>query len=76
MPICTVTINNPAIVLDKRFQEVDFIARGLALASQAKHIVCSHLYRDIDALQLQALARQGGYEGIMSVGRDLMIFIL
>jgi hypothetical protein len=35
MPIATVTINNPAIALDKRFQEVDFIARGLALASQA-----------------------------------------
>jgi hypothetical protein len=35
MALCTVTINNPAIALDKRFQEVDVIARGLALAAQA-----------------------------------------
>jgi hypothetical protein len=35
VPLVTVTINNPAIALEKRFQEVDFIARGLALASQA-----------------------------------------
>jgi hypothetical protein len=35
MPICTVTINNPAIALEKRFQEVDFIARALARAAHA-----------------------------------------
>jgi hypothetical protein len=35
MPLVTVTINNPGIALEKRFQEVDFIARGLALAAQA-----------------------------------------
>jgi hypothetical protein len=35
MPLLSLTINNPAIALDKRFQEVDFIARGLALAAQA-----------------------------------------
>ena len=34
MPLVTVTINNPAIALEKRFQEVDYVARGLALASQ------------------------------------------
>ena len=48
----------------------------LALSSHAKHIVCSHLYRQIDALQLQALAQQGGYEGVISTGRDLMVFVL
>jgi hypothetical protein len=35
MPICTVVINAPVVALEKRFQEVDFIARGLALAAQA-----------------------------------------
>jgi hypothetical protein len=33
VPLVTVTINNPAIALEKRFQEVDFIARaGAGLA--------------------------------------------
>jgi hypothetical protein len=35
MPLVTATINNPAIALEKRFREVDFVARGLALAAQA-----------------------------------------
>ena len=35
MPLAVITINNLSPALDKRFQEVDFIARGLALASQA-----------------------------------------
>lgn len=35
MPLLSLTINNPAIAFEKRFQEVDFIARGLALAAQA-----------------------------------------
>ncbi|MBV9613842.1 MAG: hypothetical protein JO031_00130, partial [Ktedonobacteraceae bacterium] len=48
----------------------------LALSSHVKHIVCSHLYREIDALQLRALAQQGGYEGVISTGRDLMVFVL
>jgi hypothetical protein len=48
----------------------------LALASRAKLIICSHLYREIDASQLQYLARQRGYEGVISVGRDLRNFIL
>jgi len=48
----------------------------LAVSSRAKHIICSHLYRPIDAPRLQALAQQRGYEGIISVGRDLMVFLL
>lgn len=35
MPLVTVTIDFPATALEKRFQEVDYAARGLALASQA-----------------------------------------
>lgn len=48
----------------------------LAISSRARHIVCSHLYREIDAAQLQILARKRGYEGTISVGRDLMFFVL
>jgi ribonuclease BN (tRNA processing enzyme) len=48
----------------------------LAQSSHAKHIVCSHLYREIDAAHLQMLARQGGYEGVISTGHDLMVFVL
>ena len=38
MPLCVVTINLPAIALEKRFQEVQVIARALRLAEQA---ICS-----------------------------------
>ena len=48
----------------------------LAAATQAKTIVCSHLYREIDAPRLQALAEKDGYEGTLIVGRDLMTFVL
>ncbi len=48
----------------------------LAAASQAKTIVCSHLYREIDAQSLQTLAEKAGYEGTIVVGRDLMSFVL
>jgi len=48
----------------------------LAAASQAGHIVCSHLYREIDALKLQKLAMAQGYTGEISVGYDLLSFAL
>jgi ribonuclease BN (tRNA processing enzyme) len=48
----------------------------LAAASQAHTIVCSHLYREIDATRLQTLAEQRGYQGTITVGRDLMSFVL
>jgi len=48
----------------------------LAAASQAKIIVCSHLYREIDADHLQALAEEGGFRGMLLVGHDLMSFVL
>jgi ribonuclease BN (tRNA processing enzyme) len=48
----------------------------LAAASQARHIVCSHLYREIDAVKLQKLAMLQGYTGEISVGYDLLSFTL
>ena len=48
----------------------------LAVVSQVKTMLCSHLYREIDARHLQALAEQQGYEGTILVGRDLMSFVL
>jgi ribonuclease BN (tRNA processing enzyme) len=48
----------------------------LAVASQAKTIVCSHLYREINARQLQEQAEQAGYRGTILVGRDLLSFVL
>ncbi len=49
---------------------------SLAIASQAKTVVCSHLYRELDASQLQAQAVASKYEGTIMVGRDLMTFVL
>jgi ribonuclease BN (tRNA processing enzyme) len=48
----------------------------LAAKSQAKVIVCSHLYREIDAPRLQAKAADWGYRGMILVGRDLMSFVI
>lgn len=63
-----------AVIDSGHIEDEDIVA--LALASQAKHIICSHLYREIDASQLQRRARQRGYEGMISVGRDFMNFVL
>ena len=48
----------------------------LAVRSQAKVIVCSHLYRELDAINLQSLASDAGYRGTIVIGRDLMSFVL
>lgn len=48
----------------------------LAVRSQARCIVCSHLYRAIDAGRLQNQAGQRGYTGTLLVGHDLMSFVL
>ena len=48
----------------------------LAVASQAHHIVCSHLYREIDAPRLQAEAQRKGYRGTILVGHDLLSFLI
>lgn len=48
----------------------------LAARTQAKRIVCSHLYRPLDAGELNALASSRGYAGHIMVGEDLMSFPL
>ena len=63
------------VIIDSGHLEDDEIVQ-LAVASQAKTIVCSHLYREIDAPELQALAEKAGYVGTILVGRDLMSFVL
>ena len=62
-------------IIDSGHLEDDEIVQ-LAVASQAKTIVCSHLYREIDASRLQSLAEKSGYEGSILVGYDLMSFVL
>jgi ribonuclease BN (tRNA processing enzyme) len=48
----------------------------LAAQSQARVIVCSHLYRELQVSNLQKQANDAGYTGIIVVGRDLMSFVL
>ena len=62
-------------IIDSGHLGDDEIVR-LAVASQAKTIACSHLYREIDAPKLQSLAESMGYKGTILVGRDLMSFVL
>jgi ribonuclease BN (tRNA processing enzyme) len=62
-------------IIDSGHLEDDEIVQ-LAAASQAKTIVCSHLYREIDAPKLQTQAVKAGYEGTVLVGRDLMPFVI
>ena len=62
-------------VIDSGHIEDDEIV-ALAVESQAKVIVCSHLYRKLDASTLQAQAAINRYEGTIVVGRDLMTFVL
>ncbi len=49
---------------------------ALAVGAQARLIVCSHLYREIEVSKLQREAEQQGYTGTIITGRDLMTFIL
>ena len=62
-------------IIDSGHIEDDEIVQ-LAAASQVKTMVCSHLYREIDAQSLQTLAEKAGYVGTIMVGRDLMSFVL
>ena len=62
-------------VIDSGHIEDDEIVR-LAAASQVRAMVCSHLYREIDAPRLQEQAEKAGYTGTIIVGRDLMSFVL
>lgn len=56
-------------VIDSGHLEDDEIVE-LAVRSAAREIVCSHLYREIDAVGLGARARERGYSGRLRVGRD------
>lgn len=49
---------------------------ALAAASQARRLVCSHLYRDLVAADLNARAAKAGYTGELIVGEDGMAFDL
>lgn len=63
-----------AIIDSGHLQDEEIVQ--LATASQAKTIVCSHLYRELNAEHLQERAEHAGYKGTMLVGRDLMAFVL
>lgn len=60
-------------IIDAGHIEDEEIVR-LAVTSQAKTLVCSHLYREIDGVYLQRLAEAVGYQGKIVVGEDLMVF--
>ncbi|MEM7583490.1 MAG: ribonuclease Z [Acidobacteriota bacterium] len=62
-------------VIDSGHLEDDEIVR-LAVRSQARRIVCSHCYREIDAHELEARAKARGYRGRLLLGHDLMMFDL
>ncbi len=63
-----------AVIDSGHIEDVDIVQ--LAVISQVKTIICSHLYREINAQRLQELAGAGGYQGTILVGRDLMSFVL
>ncbi|MGB6853814.1 MAG: MBL fold metallo-hydrolase [Thermoanaerobaculia bacterium] len=48
----------------------------LAVASEAERLVCSHLYQELDEVELNARAREAGFEGKLLVGYDFMTFRL
>ncbi|GCF10533.1 MBL fold metallo-hydrolase [Dictyobacter arantiisoli] len=48
----------------------------LAIATQARQIICSHLYRQLDSQQLQTQAQHGGYTGTIQIGHDLLSLLL
>ena len=48
----------------------------LAAHTQARRLVCSHLYRELDAAALNTRAAKAGYTGELIVGADRMAFEL
>jgi len=46
----------------------------LAVLTEAKEIVYSHLYRELDGDRLNALAKKEGYNGRLIAGEDLVSF--
>jgi ribonuclease BN (tRNA processing enzyme) len=62
-------------IIDAGHIEDDEIVQ-LAVRSRAKTVICSHLYREIDSIKLQAQAAQAGYSGTIITGRDFLSFVL
>jgi ribonuclease BN (tRNA processing enzyme) len=60
-------------VIDSGHLDDDEIVE-LATRSQARVLVCSHLYRELNAVTLNRRAQEGGYRGQLIVGSDLMTF--
>jgi ribonuclease BN (tRNA processing enzyme) len=48
----------------------------LAVQTRVRRLVCSHLYREIDAGAIAALATKRGFDGEILMGEDLMSFAL
>ncbi len=63
-----------AVIDSGHIEDHEIVA--LAVASGVRTIVCSHLYREIDAPRLQREAEAWGYRGTILVGSDLLSFIL
>lgn len=60
-------------IIDSGHLEDDEIVR-LAVESGVGTLVCSHVYRELDAVELEARARREGYGGRLLLGRDLDSF--
>lgn len=63
-----------AVIDSGHIEDADIVQ--LAVSSQTKLIVCSHLYREINAEHIQAQAANLGYQGTIEVGHDLLSFTL
>jgi ribonuclease BN (tRNA processing enzyme) len=48
----------------------------LAVTSQARQLICSHLYRELNAQALQQEAQRHGYTGTIQIGQDHLSFLL
>ena len=46
------------------------------METRVRRLVCSHLYREIDAEWLTVLATKRGFDGEVIIGEDLMSFAL
>ncbi len=67
--------NTDVAIIDSGHIEDEEIVR-LSVLSQAKQIVCSHLYRNLDENELNNRASAAGYHGRVIIGEDLASFVL
>ena len=63
-----------AVIDSGHLTDAEIVA--LASISQTNVIVCSHLYRELNAQDLQKRAEERGYNGTILVGYDLLSFLL